>query len=119
MIQVTPQMRIMVAVQPIDFRKGIDGIARLCRTHLNSDPFSGTMFVFQNRSRTALRILVYDGQGFWLCHKRMSVGRFRWWPSATGEATPMQAHELQVLICGGDPSTTKAAPPWRRIGMAE
>jgi len=118
-IQVTPQMRILVAVRPVDFRKGIDGIAQLCRARLGADPFSGTVFVFQNRSRTALRILVYDGQGFWLCHKRMSIGKFRWWPSGTDEAaTPLQAHELQVLLCGGDPTATKAAPPWRRVGMA-
>jgi hypothetical protein len=119
MIQVTPQMRILVAVQPVDFRKGIDGIARLCRTRIESDPFSGTVFVFRNRSSTALRILVYDGQGFWLCHKRMSVGKFRWWPACTEkEATSLEAHELQVLLCGGDPTATKASPPWRRLGMA-
>lgn len=119
MIQVTPQMRVLVAVQPVDFRKGIDGIARLCRTCLESDPFSGTLFVFRNRSRTALRILVYDGQGFWLCHKRMSEGRFKWWPSSADEAgMAMQAHELQVLLYGGDPTPTRAAPPWRRIGTA-
>jgi transposase len=118
MIQVTPQMRILVAVQPVDFRKGIDGIAQLCRARLQSDPFSGTVFVFRNRSRTCLRILVYDGQGFWLCHKRFSAGKFRWWPSGMDDAaTSMQAHELQVLLCGGDPTPTRAVPPWRRVDM--
>ena len=117
MIQVTPQMRILVAVQPVDFRRGIDGMAQQCRAHLRSDPFSGTVFVFRNRRKTALKILVYDGQGFWLCHKRLSTGRFNWWPSGTDEAaTVMQAHELQVLLCGGDPTATMAAPMWRRVG---
>ncbi len=119
MIQIAPQMRILVAVQPIDFRKGIDGIAQLCRAGLMVNPFSGAMFVFLNRGRTALRILVYDGQGFWLCHKRMSTGKFKWWPTGDGAATSMQAHELQVLICGGDPSATRAAPSWRRLEEAE
>ena len=64
MIQLTPQMRILVAVEPPDFRRGIDGLARLCRQELASDPFSGTVFVFRNRRRTAIKILVYDGQGF-------------------------------------------------------
>ena len=81
MIQITPQMRIMVAVEPADFRRGIDGLARLCKDVLKHDPFSGWVFVFRNRSATALKILVYDGQGFWLCHKRLSSGRFRWWPA--------------------------------------
>ena len=71
MIQVTPQMRIRVAVEPADFRKGIDGLARLCREALGSDPFSGSVFVFGNKSRKAVKILVYDGQGFWLCQKRL------------------------------------------------
>ena len=80
MIQITPQMRILVAVEPVDFRKGIDGLAQVCKDVLRQDPFSGWVFVFRNRPATALKVLVYDGQGFWLCHKRLSSGRFRWWP---------------------------------------
>jgi len=64
MIQVTPQMRILVAVEPADFRKGIDGLARLCKEELKRDPFCGWVFVFRNRRGTAVKILVYDGQGF-------------------------------------------------------
>jgi transposase len=56
MIQITPHMRILAAVEPVDFRKGIDGLCRLCRTELRSDPFSGAIFVFRNRRRTALRL---------------------------------------------------------------
>lgn len=118
MIQLTPQMRVLVAVEPADFRKGIDGLAQSCRAVLKSDPFSGAVFVFRNRSKTAIKILVYDGQGFWLCHKRLSSGRFRYWPSSTQEtATGLQAHELQVLLRAGDPQGTRAAPPWRRVDL--
>ena len=119
MIQITPQMRILVAVDAVDFRRGIDGMARLCREALQSDPFSGTAFVFRSRSGKAIKILVYDGQGFWLCHKRLSQGRFHCWPEQTGQAgTALQAHELQVLLYNGDPSTTKAAPVWRRVSAS-
>ena len=69
MLQITPQMKILVAVEPADFRRGIDGLARLCQETLQQDPFVGTVFVFRNRKATALKILMYDGQGFWLCHK--------------------------------------------------
>ena len=115
MIQITPQMRVLVAVEPADFRRGIDGLARTCREVLRSDPFSGTAFVFRNRRRTAIKVLVYDGQGFWLCHKRLSRGRFRWWPSSAEAMTRLQAHELQILFCAGDPGATRAAPMWRRV----
>ena len=74
MLQLTPQMRIYLAVSPVDFRKGIDGLASVCRRLLDLDPFSGGLFVFRNRKGTALKILVYDGQGFWLCMKRFSKG---------------------------------------------
>jgi IS66 Orf2 like protein len=87
MIQVAPQMRILVAVEAIDFRNGIDGLARVCKQQLQTDPFSGGLFVFRNRRRTAIKILVYDGHGFWLCQKRLSAGRFRFWPACATELT--------------------------------
>ena len=117
MIQVTQQMRVMVAVEPIDFRAGIDGIARICKQELQTDPFGGWLFVFRNRRRTAIRVLSYDGQGFWLCQKRLSSGKFRYWPQGAGTqaASPMQAHELQVLLMAGDPEAVNAAPAWRQL----
>jgi transposase len=117
MIQITPQMRVRVAVEAVDFRCGIDGLAQQCRESLRMDPFMGTVFVFRNRRQTAIKLLVYDGQGFWLCHKRLSSGRFRWWPARSDSAGALlAAHEVAVLLCAGDPSTTQAAPVWRQIG---
>ncbi|MBK6975036.1 MAG: IS66 family insertion sequence element accessory protein TnpB [Sterolibacteriaceae bacterium] len=54
MIQITPQMRILVAVEAVDFSAGINGLARICREQLKADPFSGWLFVFANRKRTAI-----------------------------------------------------------------
>lgn len=117
MLQIAPQMKILVAVEPADFRRGIDGLARLCQEALQHDPFAGAVFVFRNRKATALKVLMYDGQGFWLCHKRLSRGRFGWWPSAAKDSTqPLAAHQLAVLFSAGDPTRTAAAPDWRPVG---
>ena len=75
MIQITPQMRILLATEPVDFRKGIDSLAGVCRNILDKDPFTGYLFGFTNRKRTSLKILVYGNQRFWLCQKRLSSGR--------------------------------------------
>jgi transposase len=119
MMQLTPQMRILVAVEPADFRKGIDGLGRVCRQALAADPFSGAVFVFRNRRGTAIKLLAYDGQGFWLCQKRLSRGRFRYWPTRAGSISrELLAHQLQVLVAGGNPETTQAAPQWRPLPAA-
>ena len=116
MIQVTPQMRILLAVKPVDFRKGIDGLAGVCRQALLSDPFSGHVFIFRNKKASAIKVLMYDGQGFWLCQKRLSKGRFNWWP-ANGNTSlrPLAVYELQLLIWNGNPRKAHVAPLWRPI----
>jgi transposase len=117
MMQVTAQTRILLSVEPADFRAGIDGLCRVCRAELAADPFCGTVFVFRNRRGTSVKLLAYDGQGFWLCQKRLSSGRFRHWPvnSSSSAMTELLAHELQVLLMGGDPAASRAAPLWRPI----
>ena len=119
MIQLTPQMRILVAVQPVDFRAGIDGLCRTCRQALSCDPLSGTVFVFRNKRATAVKLLTYDGQGFWLMQKRLSQGKFKHWPQVGENSDPLArqlfAHQLQVLLAAGDPQGTKAAPQWRSV----
>jgi transposase len=74
MIQITAQMRVLVAIEAVDGRKGIDSLARLCQEKLAEDPFSGCVFVFRSRSGTAIRLLSYDGQGYWLAQKRSRKG---------------------------------------------
>jgi transposase len=115
-IQITPQMRILVATEAVDGRKGIDSLARLCQDKLQADPFSGCLFLFRNRRGTSIRILVYDGQGFWLAQKRLSQGRFAWWPTGKEPARTLQAHQAQLLLAAGNPDA-EAAPVWRRVSL--
>ncbi|NIM13316.1 MAG: IS66 family insertion sequence element accessory protein TnpB [Candidatus Aminicenantes bacterium] len=94
--------------------QGIDGLSRVCRDILDKDPFSGSMFIFRNKRKTTLKILLYDGQGFWLYVKRLSSGRFNWWPQ--NEKTPsinLTPAQLHLLIWNGnlpDARTPLTAP---------
>lgn len=118
MIQITAQMRVLVAIEPVDGRKGIDSLVRLCQDQLAEDPFSGCVFVFRSRRGTSIRLLTYDGQGYWLAQKRLSQRRFVWWPNPEAEghaAKPLEAYEAQLLLAAGDVSRVRAAPMWRRV----
>ena len=119
MIQITPHMRILVATQPVDFRKGIDALVRICYDLLEADPFSGTIFVFRNRPQTGLKILVYDGQGYWLCHKRLSKGRFTWWPNYGAKGSELKTFSMQVLMAAGNPEKAESAEQWKPLPLPE
>ena len=97
MIRLTSDSRIMLAVDAVDFRKQIDSLVRLCKDTLAQDPRSGTYFVFINRSRTMIRLLSYDGNGYWLCTKRLSQGRYTGWPNG-GQLTSVTAQSLWSLL---------------------
>ena len=118
MLQVTPSSTIYMASTHIDFRKGTDGLCAICRNQLAINPLDGAIFLFYNRLKTSIKILAYDGQGFWLCHKRLSSGRFAFWPDGQTPTCSLQACELQVLLMGGDPTRANAAPAWRRLSLA-
>ena len=117
MIQISPQMRVLVAIERVDGRKGIDSLVRLCQEKLAEDPFSGCVFVFRSRSGTTIRLLSYDGQGYWLAQKRLSLGKFVWWPEGSGPARALEAYEAQLLMAAGDVSRVRAAPMWRRVSV--
>jgi transposase len=122
MIQLTPHMRILLAIEAVDFRKGIDGLAAVCRQVLATDPMSGVLVVFCNRKRRALKLLLYDGQGFWIAQKRLSQGRFTWWPQKSSSAGQSESaslrldpHQLQLLLWNGNPEHIRIAPMWRAL----
>jgi len=110
-------MRILVAIEPVDGRKGIDSLARLCRDKLAHDPFSGCIFIFRTRNGSTIRLLAFDGQGFWLATKRLSQGRFNWWPQGGESAQALEAYQAQVLLAAGDPAV-RAAPAWKPLNPA-
>ena len=115
MLQLTPQSRIFLALAPVDFRKGIDGLAAVCRRTFAQNPLDGALYVFRNRTGTTLQILAYDGQGYWLCTKRLSVGRLQGWPRAPGVTVRLAARALPVRRWNGSPEQAALADDWRHV----
>ena len=119
MLSLTPKSVIYVARSAIDFRKGTDGIIAICKQVLCLDPFSGALFVFYNKRRTAVKILFFDGQGYWLCNKRLSVGRFKGKFALPNEGnclyTKICYRAMHILINNGDPDSANLGKDWRPL----
>lgn len=118
MLQITPQHRLLLAVDPVDFRKGICGLKAICQQKLLCDPFSGVIFAFANHARTSVKLLVYDANGFWLCQKRFSQGRLAWWPTDKTQTVTLRASELQILLAQGNPVKAGIPCDWRSVTYA-
>jgi transposase len=104
-IAVPPGVRILLATRPVDFRKGMDGLAALVQQALRADPFAGDVFIFRPRRGDRVKILVYDGTGLVLYAKRLEAGRFCW-PSPAEGVVRLSAAQLATLIEG---------LPWHRL----
>ena len=107
--------KIFVAIEPVDMRKGFEGLYGLVRDQLGQDPLSGYLFLFSNRTRTRLKALVWDGSGLWVCAKRLEKGRFGW-PAASEKqrSVTMRAEELAMLVNGLDFKQAQARNWYRR-----
>ena len=103
--------RILVARDPIDFRKGIAGLAAVCEVHLGEQPLDGSLFVFANRRRTGLKMLVWTYGGFLLLYKKLEKGCFRWPPLQADRGTITPA-ELAALMEGIDLSKARRLSRW-------
>lgn len=98
MIQLTPQSKIFVSLRPIDFRNGITGLKKVCREILHKNPESGVLFLFRNKKNNCIKILTFDGQGFWVAMKRLSKGKYPWWPEGAGVGNDLDYRKVQLII---------------------
>ena len=105
MILVPPRVRILLAARPVDFRKGMDGLAALVQRALRADQFQGDVFIFRPKRADRVKILVYDGTGLVLYAKRQEAGRFSW-PSPAEGVVRLSAAQLATLLEG---------LPWHRL----
>ena len=104
--------RVYVATGATDMRKGFEGLHGLVRDELGSDPLSGHVFLFANRTRTRLKILFWDGSGLWVCAKRLEKGRFHWPEAKEQVSVSMRQEELTMLLSGMDLKQTKPRRGW-------
>ena len=106
--------KIYLAAEPIDMRKGFDGLFGLVRDHLLQDPLSGHLFVFVNRHRTRVKALVWDGSGLWVCAKRLEKGRFNWPECDKQTSINLRAEQLAMLLNGLDLAEAKQRDWYRQ-----
>lgn len=104
MLSLPPSVKIFVAREPVDLRKGFDGLSGVVRNILDADPLSGHLFVFFNKRRTLAKILLWDRSGFWILYKKLERGTFTLpVPSTpTSSVILMRASELMMILDGID-----------------
>jgi transposase len=104
MLTLLPTVRVFLGAGATDMRKSFDGLAEIVKRILEHDPLSGHLFAFCNRQRTRLKILYWDGSGFWVLHKRVESGTLAWPKAVTADqrSIEMSASELGMLVSGLD-----------------
>ena len=116
MISFPANTDIFICHQPVSFGCGFDGMIRYCRIILNKEPLSQAYFMFINKGKEQIRVLWYDGQGFSLCTKRCSKGRFLNWPKNEEEIySSVSFFESQILFSGGEIKNVKSKNIWKKI----
>ena len=116
MLSFTGGLKVFVALEPCDLRKSFNGLPGLVTERLGEDPRTGALFVFVNRRRTRLKILYWDGTGFWVMTKRLEQGTFAWPKAAEAKAVKLKlkAEALALLTDGVDLRGAKLRPWYER-----
>lgn len=116
MIPFGPATRIFLCPGTTDMRRSFDGLSALVQQQLNADPLSGNLFLFCNKRRNRLKILVWDSSGLWVCAKRLEKGTFHWPEPVAGESKiRLGTEELALLLGGLDWARTQRRRWWRRF----
>ena len=116
MLSLPPSVRILLAREPADMRKGFDGLAHLVQSVLQEDPLSGHLFVFRNRRGDRVKLLLWDSDGFLIVYKRLEKGTFRFPAPSDADATSVTvtATDLMMLLDGVDLRSLKRHPRYVR-----
>ena len=102
MLAISNTVRVYILHSPISFHKQINGLVAAAKQLIGKDPVNGAYFIFCSKSRHSIRVLHFDGSGFWLCTKRLSRGTFtKIWPDRDGDFSLLSVPLLQNLIWSG------------------
>jgi transposase len=102
-------VRVLVATKPVDFRKGIDGLAALVQEHLRLDPYAGTIYVFRAKRADRVKLLIWDGSGLVMAYKRLEDTTFTW-PAIQNGTMALNHAQFEALFAGLD---------WRKVKALE
>ncbi len=100
MLSLPGQLAIFACTTPVDFRKQHDGLLALVRQQLERDPFDGSIFVFFNRRRDRIKLLLWDRNGFWLLYKRLERGTYERLRASDSNRLSLTRAELSMLLDG-------------------
>jgi len=114
MLSLSTQDKVYLCLESIDFRKQINGLIQLTQSILKKNAYSQNYFAFINKKKTSVKILHFDGQGYWLHQKRLSKGKFKW-PLGTEDQINLSAMELQVLLMNGNYRDAKIQQDWNKV----
>jgi transposase len=107
----TRGLRVCLAVEPADLRRGFEGLALLVRESLHEDERSSQLFVFTNRRRDRVRLLYWDGTGLWILTKRLETGTFAWPKIPDGQTKlRLRPEALEMLLSGIDLKGARLRP---------
>ena len=101
MLSFAPTTKIFLVTGSTDMRKSFDTLAAIVTEQLAASPYSGQVFVFANRQRNRVKVLLWDRAGFWLCAKRLEEGTFAW-PDSEDKSIALSSTELAILLDGID-----------------
>jgi len=101
--------QIWLAVAPVDMRRGLDGLSAIVQQNLGHSPCTGSAFIFRNRAGNRLRLLLWDGNGVWLCQRRLHRGSFVW-PKVNDKVFELSQAQWHWLIAGVDWQRLSATP---------
>ena len=114
MLSLSVKDQVFLCIEPIDFRNQIGGLIKFTQYLIKQNPYNGAYFVFTNKNKTSIKILHYDGIGYWMHQKRLSKGKFKW-PNDNDNTIKMEVHELQVLLMNGDYKKASFQDQWLKV----